>query len=220
MGKQKLTTWKITSIVFFFLLPSIVKAECVIYLKNGRVLRSSYCQDEGDTIRIEKYGGYVSIHKTDVDKIDNEEEPYNQAPQLNYQEQIATHDGGLFSLRIEKKSWYKSVPVLQKETLIHPQITFSVKNISEKPISPRIKFIFYKLGTRKRFDDTTEYINELMPGDTSESHFARPSMGYIYNGFNLGTILNHSFDVKVYYKIKFSEWRLLREIHFNTKRLE
>ena len=207
-------------IAFLLIFPSITRADCTIYLENGRVIRAGNCWDEGDTIKIEKYGGYVSVHKRDVDKIDNEEQSYSKGSQLNNQNQKATHGTELFTLNIEKKSWYKDIPVLQKETTIHPQIKFNIKNISEKSISPKIKFIFYQVGTRKRFDDATEYINELMPGDTSESHFARPSMGYIYNGFNLATILNTRFDVKIFYRINFSEWKFLKEIYFSTKRFE
>jgi hypothetical protein len=207
-------------IAFLLFLPSISGADCTLYLKNGRVFTAPHCWEEGDTIRIEKFGGYISIPRGDIERIDNEKEPYSEGSVPINQKGVTTGDADSFRMNIVTKSWYKSVPVLQKETLIQPQIKFNITNTSDKPISPTIKFVFYEVGTRKKFDDATEYISELMPGDTSESHFARTPMGYIYNGLNLAAIMRQKFDVRIFYRMNFSEWEFLKETYFSTETLD
>lgn len=88
VGKNGEEMRKITLVIAFLLfLPLVSGADCTLYLKNGRVFTAPHCWEEGDTIRVEKFGGYISIPKKDIDRIDREEELYNEVSgQLNKME--------------------------------------------------------------------------------------------------------------------------------------
>lgn len=45
-------------------------AECKIYLKSGRIITSSTCVEEGDTVQFMKYGGMISIGKGQVENVE------------------------------------------------------------------------------------------------------------------------------------------------------
>ena len=79
-------------------------------------------------------------------------------------------------------SWYVSRSMLQKETIIQPQLEFSVRNSSASTHQNlRFKCVFLQPGNVV-FDSAEDSISDLRSGYTSPTLFLRPATGFVDKG--------------------------------------
>jgi len=84
-------------------------------------------------------------------------------------------------------------------TFVYPRILYSIKNISEKSIdSLSFTILFLERSGNKIFGRGDGKLNNLFPGYESDTIFIKSNMGFIYNGYNLETILNKGLLIEIY----------------------
>jgi len=121
-----------------------------------------------------------------------------------------------FTIQDIKMCWYLSVNSLQKEALFHPQISFTVKNESKKPLKDLRINALYIQENNKIFGKDVEYIDNIPPSYVSQTIFMHPSMGFVFNSFNKNTIMRNTFTIKLSVSLKGKEMNV-GSLHFSSQ---